>query len=121
MVATQHKPVIGSAEYVELPASPEIQEGLSKADAALPVELRERHPVVARDEIKTRFPDHWIALLPTHVDHDDRLVAGRLVACEQNWPTFDLAVQAFRRENPGLFPFTYFTGRDPMGRDVVHV
>jgi hypothetical protein len=113
--------VIGSAEYVDRPVSPEIQESLSKADAALPAELRERFPVVAREEIKTHYPDHWIALLPTRVDQHDQLIAGRLITVADDWSTFDIAVKSFRRDNPGLFPFTYFTGRYPMGRDVVHV
>jgi hypothetical protein len=121
MVATQHKPVIGSAEYVDRSASPELQEELTRVDDALPTELRERFPVVARDDVKARFPDHWIALLPTHVDHRNRLVAGRLVTVAEDWSTFDAAVQSFRRDYPGFLPFTYFTGRFPMGRDVVRV
>jgi hypothetical protein len=76
---------------------------------------------MAREEIKTRFPDQWIALLPTHVDQHDQLIAGRLITVAENWTTFDKTVQSFRRDNPGLFPFTYFTGRYPMGRNVVHI
>ena len=49
MVTTQHKPVIGSAEYIERPVSPVIQEELSRVDAALPAELgqQERDHLVA--------------------------------------------------------------------------
>ena len=121
VVATQHKPIIGTAEYDDRPVSSELQEELDAAHAAIPAELRDRFPVVARDDIKTRYPDHWIALLPPHVDQRYRLVAGRLISVSQDYPTFDAVVRTFRRDYPGVFPFTYFTGRYPMGRYVVNV
>jgi hypothetical protein len=120
MVIAQHGMLTGGP-YVERPVSPELQEALDAADAALPPELRRHCHVVARDEIKTHYPDHWIALLPTHVDEHNILIAGRLIAHAEEWAIFDSAVQAFRRKYPETFPFTYYTGRYPMGRDVVHV
>lgn len=107
--------------YQEPTATGELQDQLDRDDAAHTPALRERYPVVSRDEIKNSYPDQWIALLPTHVDQRDRLIAGRLVAHAQDWPAFNAAVRAFRDEYPALFPFVYFTGRYPMGRDVVHV
>jgi hypothetical protein len=121
MVIAQHPSLLIGTGYSERPASPELQEQLDKADAALPPELRERFPVVARDEIKRRYPDHWIALLPTHVDERDSLIAGRLVACAKEWQEFSALIEPIKLAHPRLPLFTDYTGRYPMGENVVRV
>jgi len=76
---------------------------------------------VSRDEIKTRYPDTWIALLPTHVDQHHRLIAGRLVAHAKEWQAFKDLIEPIRRAHPHSHLFTDYTGRYPMGENVVHV
>ena len=120
MAIAQHNPVTGLAYQVR-PASPESQERLNKQDAALPPELRRQFPVTTRDEIKARYPDKWIALIPTHVDEHDRMHAGRLVAHARDQSEFAEELRRFRTTYPKVFLHTYFTGRYPMGRNAVCV
>lgn len=121
MVVTHYQPVLTRSGYGIPTGSPELQEALDGADAALPPEVRERHPIVSRDEINTRYPDTWIALLPTHVDERDRLIAGRLVAHSTDWQTFKALIEPIRRDRPDWHLFVDFTGKYPLGKDIVHV
>lgn len=77
--------------------------------------------VLTLEEIRQRFPDHWLYLETVEEDESGETTRARVIASGKNLDDVRKAGQAFRRANPGLPTEFLFTGPvvDPASNATV--
>ena len=97
----------------------DIQASLRNADAVLTEQDKQAYPEQPFMGVQKKLHDHWIALLPTQVDDDLGIAAGRVVASARERTALEEKLRAFRAKYPHLSLFIRFTGPSRTGKGIV--
>lgn len=100
-----------------------VQAKLDKADRALTRALGDqfdrRYPEYTLATINADFPDQWVLILPTRVDANIQITAGRVFAVSEQRDQFQEQVNALRRAHPETGFLVIFTGAAPFGGEFI--
>ena len=103
----------------------ELQAATDASNAALPAELKARHPerpfAPMFEDLATELPNRWVAVTPTRVDERDHIVVGRVLATAETKDEIDRFARDLIRQHPEVRLARFYTGRYTFGGDAVIV
>lgn len=87
-------------------------------DSSLNEELKTRHPIEQFGQLKEKFPNEWMALVPTQVGPGLKIIAARLVGHAPEREVLDKKLKSLQAQYPELAGVTFmFAGLDAFGGD----
>jgi len=94
---------------------------LERADALLDVETKRKHPALPFEDIRTQFPDQWVAIHVVTIGNPRGGWVGRIFAHGPKSNIVEREAAKIEQKNPAVCCSLYFTGDSYFPPSMVFV